>query len=194
MYVYNFSCQRESLGPRQDRYSDAPNLAMPFSVQPVVTADAEGLATTMMSAMYEDPHWVILWEKPALAEITAACAQRLPWNLINGTKHKRHQKVIEIETGQVVGYARWVLPPALADQKAWEEAKVADPSPEDRQLFLDKFNAVTENGRIKGMKADLLAFRGQPLEDADATFTKDGPCLSKLFACRTRYCNTWLIW
>ena len=39
--------------------------------------------------------------------------------------------------GQVVGYARWLLPPdsGLANKDIWLEAQAAEPSPDDLNLF-----------------------------------------------------------
>jgi hypothetical protein len=40
----------------------------------------------------------------------------IPWNLINRRAEKRHLKAIDVETGELAGYARWLLPPILADK------------------------------------------------------------------------------
>ncbi|KAK9384800.1 hypothetical protein V1515DRAFT_610430 [Lipomyces mesembrius] len=151
---------------------------MTFLVQPCVPADAQGLAATMVGARFGDPHWVFLWHSPSLKDVTAAAAERLPWNLINGRETTRHEKVIDLETGEVVGYARWNLPPVLAAKNVWPEAQVAEPTPEDRELFEKKFKAVTDNGRIRGLKTDMSSFRSAPLEVVDAKIMKDGPYLT----------------
>jgi len=39
-----------------------------------------------------DPPWILIWHDPSLNAITAAYAQRLPWNLFTGTKSKRYQR------------------------------------------------------------------------------------------------------
>ena len=118
-------------------------------------------------------------------------AERIPWNLINGREKTRHQKAIDVENGEVVGYARWYLPPVLTERKknnddddddnvVWQEAQVAEPTPEERELFERRFKTVTDNGRIPGLRRDVMMFRSAPLEVADAKIMKDGPYLSKL--------------
>ena len=47
---------------------------------------------------------------------------------MNHREQKRHQKVIETESGEPVGYARWLLPPVLAEKNVWPEAGVAEPT------------------------------------------------------------------
>ncbi|CAF9911205.1 MAG: hypothetical protein HETSPECPRED_000271 [Heterodermia speciosa] len=108
---------------------------MPFPVQPNRVSDAETLAPVMMRALYEIKQWVELWHEPSLSNNTAACWRRLPWNLINGRHEERHEKAIDIETGEVIGYARWRLPPVLVENTAWPEAQVADVNLEQRQLL-----------------------------------------------------------
>jgi hypothetical protein len=162
---------------------------MAFAVQPVVHADAKGLATTLTSAWYENPHWRFRFEDPSLERLTYYNSQRIPWNLIRGRAEKRHQKVIDVETGEVVGYARWLLPPTLAEKNVWPEAAVAEPSPEDRDLFEKKFQAAANsNGDMPGTKTNgMTAFRSRPLEEADSRIMKDGPYLGKLQALPTRW-------
>lgn len=155
---------------------------MSYSVCPVTVNDAKPLATVMMAARWDDPHWVSLWHKPmSLDTITADCAQRLPWNLVNGRKEKRHQKAVDVASGEVVGYARWLLPPDLAQatNTAWEEAQVVDADDEQRLLFETRWRQVVDNGEIKGLRTDMTACRSPPLEEADAEIMKDGPYLCK---------------
>jgi len=153
---------------------------MKFSVQPVVPADAQGLAAAMMGAWHEDTHWHFRWEDPSLDNLVRWCAERLPWNLVNSTTTKRHQKAINIETGEVVGYARWLLPPDLAEKNAWLEAHVSEASPDDYRLFEKKFKAAgyDEDATMpSAVSGDVLQFRSTPLEEADARIMKDGPYL-----------------
>ncbi|KAK9349842.1 hypothetical protein V1523DRAFT_399773 [Lipomyces doorenjongii] len=152
---------------------------MIFIVQPCVPGDSQGLAAVMMGARFGDPHWVFLWQDPSLEDITVAAAERLPWNLISGRETTRHEKVIDVKTGEIVGYARWTLPSEWAKKNIWPEAQVAEPTPENCKLFEKKFQAVTDNGRIRGLKTDgSSAFRSRPLEVVDAKIMKDGPYLT----------------
>ncbi|KAH8648271.1 hypothetical protein BGZ60DRAFT_499633 [Tricladium varicosporioides] len=153
---------------------------MAISIQAVSVADTPRLARTMMGAWYGDPHWLTLWVRlPALGDLIYASEERLPWNLINGDKSKRYQKAIDTATGEVVGYARWVLPPILAEKGSWEEAHllVDEISSGERLDIENRFKAVTENGKIKGLDHAQLDFRNRPLEEADARIIQNGPFL-----------------
>ncbi|KAL1305764.1 hypothetical protein AAFC00_007342 [Neodothiora populina] len=135
-----------------------------------------------------DIHWKALFEESTLVEDVAyECAQRLPWNLINGRAKKRHQKTVHKETGEVVAYARWILPQHLSDaDKAnviWEDAQVVDVNIEQQHIFKKNFDSVTDDGQIRHLKKDLLNYRSTPLEEVDAKFTKSGPYLGEAHRC-----------
>lgn len=154
---------------------------MTFAVQPCFPADAPGLATTMMGARLTDPHWVKQWEDNVLPEdIITNAIDRVPWNLINGRDTKRHQKVIDVASGQVVGYARWLLPSHLAKNEVWQEAQVAEATSDERAVFEKQSQAYTKNGRPVGLKSgEEMNYRSAPLEEADERVTRDGPFLSR---------------
>ncbi|KAJ5948988.1 hypothetical protein N7454_002295 [Penicillium verhagenii] len=154
---------------------------MSFAVQPCYPADAPGIATTMMSARLTDPHWVKMWEDNiSRDEIITGAIGRVPWNLINTRDAKRHQKVVDVASGQVVGYARWMLPPHLAKTgDVWQEAQVAEPTPEDREAYEKLSQAGSRNGRPIGLKGgEAMNYRSAPLEAADERVTRDGSFLT----------------
>lgn len=155
---------------------------MSFVVQPCFPADARGLAATMMGARLTDPHWAHLWEDPSSETIIAKATDRVPWNLVTGRDIKRHQKVINRVTGQVVGYARWILPPILAkNNDVWLEAQVAEVTAAECAAYEKQYQACTKNGRAIGMKSgSMMSYRSAPLEAVDARIRRDGPFLSKL--------------
>lgn len=79
-------------------------LKMPYVIQPATTSDAPGLARAMMSAFWQDQHWKILWATDVdLETIISDCAGRLPWNIISGRSVKRHLKVVDTNSGEIVG-------------------------------------------------------------------------------------------
>lgn len=102
---------------------------MPYAIQPVNPTDSPGLARAMMSSFYHDKHWVLLWPNMSLEEIIDGCTKRLLWNLVKIRKNKRHQKVIDEATGEIVGYAWWVPPQGF--EHIWLDAQVAESSAED---------------------------------------------------------------
>ena len=127
---------------------------MAFMLQSVVPADAHEIATVKTSAWCENPHWRIRWVDPSPEKMISCCAALFPWNLVNHREQKRHQKAIEIESGELVGYARWLLPPVLAEKNVWPEAGVAEPTEAERELFEKSCRTVEEDGRILGAKTD----------------------------------------
>lgn len=158
---------------------------MPFAIQPVTVTDAPALASVMTDSRWADHHWKALF-KPSTtpSQVTHECAQRLPWNLINGRAAKRHEKAVDVETGQVVGYARWLLPAHLAEETkegvaVWQDAQVAEPSAEQRARFERDFVDNTDDGQIRHLRLDLLEYRNTALVDVDEKYEKDGPYLCK---------------
>lgn len=110
-----------------------------YEIEYCSVEDAAGLARNNMSAFWTDPSWILIWEKDrALESIIEACTQRMPNNLLSDGAHKRHLKAVEVETGIVVGYARFLLPARLAGE--WLEARVPDVAADQKKEF-DKLYA-----------------------------------------------------
>ncbi|KEQ99502.1 hypothetical protein AUEXF2481DRAFT_35410 [Aureobasidium subglaciale EXF-2481] len=86
---------------------------------------------------------------------------------------------VDDKTGEVVGYVRWVMPSHLANAKepVWPEAQVAEPSSEDRAEHERDFKNATNNGRVRGLRNDMMEFRSTPLEEVDAKINEGGPFL-----------------
>lgn len=102
--------------------------------------DAAGLARSNMSAFWGETWWNMLWVDKSLESIIANGAARMPRNLLKERQTYRHQKVIDSTTGQIVGYARWILPDSHKD--GWLEAMTPDVSVEDRSRFEAQFVAT----------------------------------------------------
>ncbi|KAK6006764.1 hypothetical protein QM012_005772 [Aureobasidium pullulans] len=143
----------------------------------ITTADvslAPSTANAMVSARWKDPHWVSLF-KPDISssKVTFDTAQRLPWNLINGRASNRHQIAVDDTTGEVVAYARWILPVHLISAVVWPESQVQECTKEKRAEFQQMFEDVGD----RGLRMDLLEFRSTPLEEIDARIKESGPFL-----------------
>lgn len=96
----------------------------------------------MMTAFYQDPQWASFWHGKSLDAIIFDCAQRLPLNLSNGRDFKSHQKIVERKTGEIVGYARWILPEESTDD--WLDAVVPEVSDEATyQMYQNMFESMT---------------------------------------------------
>lgn len=127
---------------------------MRYVVQLVKVEGAPGLSRAMMSAFIQDPHWALLWPNMSLEEIIHGCTQRLPRKLITEREKKRHQKVVDTETGDIVGYARWIMPKDSGI--TWNEAQVAEPTPEESQEYEERWKSVTVDGRPKGSQTAMV--------------------------------------
>ncbi|KAL1632405.1 hypothetical protein SLS56_003647 [Neofusicoccum ribis] len=152
----------------------SPNNArnMTYTIHPVKPTDAEGLAETMMRAFYQDPHWASLWRNVSLNGIIQDCAKRLPWNLVKATAAKRHRKVTEDSTGHVVGYARWILPEENSEE--WADALVIETDPERRRVYEQRFQSVTEEGKIRGLDAEMVEELSEAIEKTEAQVRSTG--------------------
>jgi hypothetical protein len=112
----------------------------------------------------------------------------MPRSLVNSSNNKRYQKAIDTTTGEVIGYARWVLPPRLAEKGVWEDAMLVgvEVSATEKKELEERFNAVSENGQLKGFGQKQSDFRNVALEEADARVAKNGTFLCKFNATNGR--------
>lgn len=115
--------------------------------------DAAGLAKNNMSSFYGESWWKMQWDIP-LESIIAMCTARTPNNLMRDRHVRRHQKVIDTSTGQIVGYARWILPETHAS--GWLEAQAPDASDEDKARFIAAFHAQPWKTRPEADDSDIL--------------------------------------
>ncbi|KAH6699996.1 acetyltransferas-like protein [Leptodontidium sp. MPI-SDFR-AT-0119] len=146
---------------------------MPYQVHPVIPIDAPGLANTMMSAFHTDQHWRLLWGSKPLPEIINDCTARLPWNLITSRSVKRHLKVVDTDTGEIVGYSRYILP-ENCEEMHWLEAQVRELSAEERVAFEERWKSVTENWKMRGLNYKHLEEFGPELERVEEGIMKEG--------------------
>lgn len=131
-----------------------------------------GLADTMMRAFYQDAHWASLWKGVTLDTIIYDCARRLPWNIVKVTSPKRHRKVVEEATGNVVGYARWIIPDGHVD--TWANGIVLETDLEKRQAYEQAFQDVTDDGKIRGIDHQMVDELSEAIEKAEAEVLSTG--------------------
>jgi GNAT superfamily N-acetyltransferase len=110
-----------------------------FVLNPCSIEDAVGLAKVHISAFWTDPTWVVIWKGKTLEYVTEQCARRMPHTLVLDATHRRHQKVIDTQTGAVVGYARWTLPELDTEDvtSIWPTARVT-PVTEEKALEAER--------------------------------------------------------
>ncbi|KAK8111065.1 uncharacterized protein PG998_007522 [Apiospora kogelbergensis] len=110
----------------------------PYEIRGCTVADASGLAYNNIGAFWESPGYKLLWTGRTLEHVTANAAKRMPRNLVSDRAHKRHQVVVDGETGGIVGYARWILPDRLVGE--WLEAQTPAVSIDEEQGFTRAFD------------------------------------------------------
>lgn len=155
---------------------------MTFTISAVDYDDAQGVSKNNMTAFYHtDAHWRALWKSTTLEEIIRGAASRMPHGLASGREGKRHLKATDDDTGEIIGYARWILPDARSTLK-WPEALVREPTDDESESFKAKFQANTEEGMIPGLDRRLQEALGLPLENAEIELMKsqEGPFLGML--------------
>jgi hypothetical protein len=184
---YCAALQAKILQPnRINLYNQTPqHLKMKYTIRPVTASDAPALAAVLMSAWQSDPHWAAGWNYATLEQMTAWSSERTPYQLISDRATKRHQMAVSTETGEIVGYARWELPPSLASQDAWLEARVADVGEEEREGYKRRFEGVDEKEGMPSRKGneEMFEYRGRELEVAMKRMEEEGPFLSLFFLC-----------
>lgn len=112
---------------------------MPYQLKSGLTvADAQGVAKTNVSAFWTQTWWRILFDASE-QEVVNKVASRTPQNLLAQRLVRRHQAVVDTTTGDIVGYARWILPEEHADD--WLEAQTPAVSDAERTRFKEMFDA-----------------------------------------------------
>jgi hypothetical protein len=116
---------------------------MAYTIQGCTAADGAALARNNMSAFWTDPTWPLLWSIP-LEEIISNCEKRVPWNLLRDRDSQRHTKAVDSH-GNLVGYARWILPGSRKGQ--WVSAQAPDVSRAVKMEFMKSHAAAEWNPR-----------------------------------------------
>ncbi|KAF7548706.1 hypothetical protein G7Z17_g6888 [Cylindrodendrum hubeiense] len=111
-----------------------PSLITPYRLEgPCTVDDAAGLAKSNIMAFWEEAWWNLMWPNKTRDSLIESVTARMPRNLLKGRDIRRHQKIIDTESGEIVGYARWVLPKSR--EGAWLEAQTPDASDEDKRVY-----------------------------------------------------------
>jgi hypothetical protein len=106
-----------------------------YTISSCTLADSDAITRNNIPACWEDPHYTLAWPHRTLEQHIAQVAKRTPRTLVNDRATKRHQKAIDPETGRLLGYARWHLPPSHATNAdgtpTWLEAVGPAVGPEE---------------------------------------------------------------
>lgn len=98
-----------------------------------IIEDAALLARNNAAAFWQQPWWRMLRGSRTQESLALAMESRLPWNLVRQRAVQRHQRVVYTLTGDIVGYARWILPESLASE--WTSAQVPEVPEASRSKF-----------------------------------------------------------
>ena len=159
----------------------------PYILRPVVLSDAPAIARNNMSAFWEDPNWQPLWGKQTLPFVISQSAKRMPKSILSERETYRQECAIDRETGELVGFARWILPDSkryvpgtegrwgwgAKGEPEWKETQIAEVSPEQWAEVQQNFHdAVWERG-------DGQQVLHPPIEKRSEEIMKTGTFLCK---------------
>ncbi|KAK0710647.1 hypothetical protein B0H67DRAFT_601620 [Lasiosphaeris hirsuta] len=118
----------------------AEDTASNWTITGCTVDDAPALGTNNAGAFWGQPYWRMIWPDDAqLSYITEQMQKRIATHVLLFDRHKRrHEKAVDKKTGALLGYARWLLPPALQSdgpETAWPEAMVPDVDEEAKKKF-----------------------------------------------------------
>ncbi|KAK6865362.1 hypothetical protein PG995_001890 [Apiospora arundinis] len=85
-----------------------------FTITGCTVADGPALSANNMTAFWANPWWRLTWRHRTLEYHILQASKILTRNLLDNRKTMRHEKAIDPETGRLLGYARWYVPPAYA--------------------------------------------------------------------------------
>ncbi|KAI1505522.1 acyl-CoA N-acyltransferase [Biscogniauxia marginata] len=116
-----------------------------YVVRGCVAADGPSLAYNNISAFWTDPTYVLLWEDKTREYVIEQARKRYPKILLTDRDRRRHQVVVDLETGKIVGYSRWILPERFAG--AWLDAQTPGISQQEEVEYDKSFKSADWNGR-----------------------------------------------
>lgn len=95
------------------------------------TEDGAGIAQAKISAFWAEPWWTSAFPANRTETILDSMTLREPYNQLTSRNVRRHQKVVHVPTGEIVGYARWIVP----REGDWLDAQTPAASEEDEARF-----------------------------------------------------------
>ncbi|KAK3356617.1 hypothetical protein B0T25DRAFT_497272 [Lasiosphaeria hispida] len=116
--------------------------AVDWTISGCTVDDAGALGTNNAGAFWGQPYWRMIWPDDAqLSYLSEQMSKRIATHvLLVDRDERRHEKAVDKKTGALLGYARWLLPPALRSDgphSEWPEALVPDVDTETKKAFRD---------------------------------------------------------
>ncbi|KAJ3494584.1 hypothetical protein NLG97_g3984 [Lecanicillium saksenae] len=135
--------------------------------------DAVGLSHAKIESFAREPWWTSEFPPDRTESILESMILREPYNQLTGRNIRRHQKVIHVPTGEIVGYSRWFVP----NPEDWIEAQTPAVSEEDEARFKSQYDEAYWNFVEDGLGTDdhVSAWR--------EAHTPAGPVISLEYLC-----------
>ncbi|KAL4968076.1 GNAT family N-acetyltransferase [Aspergillus stella-maris] len=131
-----------------------------WTLSPCTVKDGPALAANNIPAFHDDPTtaWALLWSRETeLDFLVERAAMRQPRNLLRDREIMRHQKAVDSRTGEIVGYARWVLPSSGKFPQGsipWQEAQVPPVNADEEAQFAKQAETAWWSPRSDMMNMD----------------------------------------
>ena len=134
------------------------------------STDGEAIATCNSPSFYEDQHWRHQYGVTPLPDITKGNALRTPWLLTTSRHRLRCLKAIDNTTGELLAYARWILPDDMVgNDGAWPEALIPVATEDEINLFKrDYMSTEVPKQPGIGVNSSMTRALGDALGDQDA--------------------------
>lgn len=134
--------------------------------------DAVGLAQAKAESFRKEPWWTSEFPADRTETVLESMIRREPYNQLTGRSARRHQKVIHVPTGEIVGYSRWIMP----REGDWLEAQTPAVAAEDETRYKEQFDKTYWN-----FVEDDLNTDGHVSEWREK-YTPEGPVVGELLA------------
>ncbi|KAJ4151655.1 hypothetical protein LMH87_012344 [Akanthomyces muscarius] len=135
--------------------------------------DGVGLSQAKTESFVKEPWWTSEFPPDRQETILDSMILREPYNQLTARNIRRHQKVIHVPTGEIVGYSRWFVP----NPDDWLEAQTPAVSEEEEAHWKLQYNTAywhfVEDGQ--GTDDHVSAWR--------AAHTPTGPVISLEYLC-----------
>lgn len=131
-----------------------------LTITGVTVADSAALSANNIPAFWADPHWLLTWRHRTLEYHISEVSHRFPITVLLAERQvRRHQKAVDLNTGRVLGYARWHIPYEYATQAdgtpTWPEAVVPAVSSEE-EVDLQRAHDEVTSRWDPNMEPDVL--------------------------------------
>lgn len=124
-----------------------------YQVQsPCRVKDGKYIAQSKVAAFWDEAWWRLSWTGRTKDYVLRGITDRSPKNLLTDREVRRHQKAVHNETGDIVGYARWIMPESHKD--SWLIAQTPDVSDEEREVFTKRHSEAEFDPRSEHDELD----------------------------------------